>query len=109
MPEEIAKRMGRPRLGPGTGWSDPMSVRFPEGLRQKVEQTAENADITTSELVRRALDLYTSREELRKDLLKLYDEDEHNEPDLRKYRDDMRRKSKSARMRARAGRFEPKT
>ena len=68
--------------------------------KRKMEQAAAAADLPVSSFIRVSV--------LEKILRTLDDKDERSDPEMRKYLDAMRRKSKSPRMRARAGRFEPK-
>jgi hypothetical protein len=107
-PDNQVKRRGPGRPSLGLSKEGHVLVKMQPDLKRKMDQTAREREVSANELVRRAVALYCSPEELRADLQQLYDEDERNEPDLRKYRDDMRRNSKSPRVRARAGRSEPK-
>jgi hypothetical protein len=54
MSVEISKR-GRPSLDPGSGPSDPVSVRFPDDLRLELQRRAARELMPVSEYVRRAL------------------------------------------------------
>jgi predicted transcriptional regulator len=81
------------------GPSRDVLFRIPDSLVRKMKAAAAEADISASELVRRALAQYCSLDELKAGLRQLHDDDERRNPELRKHRDDLRRKSKSARRR----------
>jgi uncharacterized protein (DUF1778 family) len=102
MAEEIARRRGGqlPLGGPGSGRSDLVVLRMAKDQKRKMEQAAAAADLPVSSFIRQSV--------LREILRTLADEDERNDPEMRKYLDEQRRRSKSPRQRALAGRFEPK-
>lgn len=93
MPEKVVNRRGPPRLDPTeSGRSGLVAIRVAKGQRAKMEDAAERAAFNLSEFIRRSALWCTTPERLNALMADHSHREDTNDPQMKAYRDELRRK-----------------